>query len=123
MGLKQLTITDILNVQDIKNQTVEIPEWGGQVTIQQMTAEARDQYEFSLLEKNGEGDYENTLCNARAKLVAACVLGPDGKRMFTTDQHIKALGSKSGRVLDRLFEACQKLNAITDGDIEEMAGN
>lgn len=124
--MTQLNIDDILNAQDTKDEKVMVPEWGDAesfVVIRTMTAESRDAYEQSLFETNEKGGYEKNLSNARAKLVAACVLGPDGKRMFKSDAHVKALGDKSAAVVDRIFAACQKLNAISDADVEELSGN
>ena len=56
-------------------------------------------------------------------MIAACAIGPDGKRMFTSEDHIKALGSKNNVVIDRIWKACQKLNAIGDAQIDELLGN
>lgn len=121
--MKQLNISDILNVNDIQTKKVEIPEWGGYVVIQSMSAEARDHYELSILNQSEDGKIERNLQNARAKLVSACVLGSDGKRMFKTDQHVEALGTKSAKIVDRLFTECQQLNAISDEDVKEISGN
>ena len=128
---KQLNINDILNVQDTKTLRVDTPEWGGYVVIQTMTAESRDRYEISMLKSNGSGNIESNedgsvasnLENARAKLVAACCLGPDGRLMFKNDEHVKILGQKSAVVVDRIYSACLKLNAVSNAEIEEIAGN
>lgn len=122
---KHLTLTDILHAQSerVREVMFEIPEWGGSVAIREMTAEARDAYEQSLFVMNEKGEFERNLENARAKLVASCVYGPDGKRMFKSEDHIKALGGMPASIVDRLFAKCQEVNAISDKDIEEIAGN
>lgn len=121
---KQLNINDILNVQDYKQERVEVPEWGGYVIIKTMTAEARDAYELSLLKMGDDGVVSGRdMSNVRAKLVAACTLGPDGKIMFKNADHVKALGAKNSKAVDRIYEACQELNKISDNEIEELAGN
>lgn len=120
--MKQLSITDILNKDDVKTKVIDIPEWGGSVEIRSMTGEARDAYEESVFKRLENGEYERDLSNARAKLIAACVYGPDGTRMFKSDAQIKALGSKSAIVLDRLFTECQNLNAISQQDMDELEG-
>jgi hypothetical protein len=43
--------------------------------------------------------------------------------MFTSDDHIKALGSKNNAVIDRIWQACQKLNSIGKEQIDELLGN
>lgn len=120
--LKQLNINDILNSSDIKTKKIDIPEWGGFVEIRSMTGESRDAYEESVFKKLDNGDYERDLSNARAKLIAACVYAPDGTRMFKSDAQVKALGSKSAIVLDRLFSECQNLNSISQQDMDELEG-
>lgn len=120
---KQLNINDILNAQDTQEEKIEVPEWGGYVIIRGLTGEAKDAYEQSLFVKDPEGKFKQSLDNVRAKLISACVIGPDGHRMFTSESQIKALGSKSAKALDKIFEACQRLNAISEKDIEELEGN
>lgn len=120
---KQLSLSDILSAPSVREENLEVPEWGGYIVIREMTAEARDAYEQSLFQTNASGEFERNLENARAKLIAACVIGPDGKRMFKTDQHIKALGNMPIGVVDKVFAACQEMNALNSQDIEELAGN
>jgi len=119
---KQLNLNDILNISDSVKKRIDVPQWGGYVIIQSMTAEARDAYEESLFSRKEDGDFERNFGNTRAKLVSACVLGPDGTRMFKTEQHVKMLGTKSAKVLEMLFSECQKINAISDADVEELSG-
>lgn len=125
MGLnKQLSLADIIKAEDHKDEKVPTPEWGEgtYITIRSMTGEARDAYEMMLFNMDKTGEYKQDLSNARAKLIAACAIGPDGRRMFTSDEHIKALGSKNSVVIDRIWKACQQLNAIGDEAIEELVG-
>ena len=42
--------------------------------------------------------------------------------MFS-EKDITALGKKSAAALDRIYEASQKLNRLTDGDVDELAKN
>jgi len=129
MGVdKALSIADILNAEDTKQERVDVPEWGGYVMVETMTAEAKDAYETSVLSEklDDKGDvvgYERNMKNVRAKLIAACVLDPNGRRMFVSDQQVEQLGRKSAKAVDRVFAACQRLNAISDKDVEDLAGN
>lgn len=128
---KQLGLADILAIDDVKTKRLPIPEWGGHVTIRRLTAEARDAYEMSIIKKvdvkDGDDDgkvrFEQDMSNIRAKLIAVCVLGPDGKLMFSTPESVKQLGTKSNTVVDYIFSECQKFNKISDADIKELAGN
>jgi len=126
LGLtKQLSLADIIKAEDHIDEKVPTPEWGEgtYITIRSMTGEARDAYEMTLFAMDKTGEYKQDLSNARAKLIAACAIGPDGKRMFTSDDHIKALGSKNNAVIDRIWQACQNLNSIGKEQIDELLGN
>lgn len=113
-----LTKEQILNSQDGKTIDIDVPEWGGSVTISTMSGFARDQFEGSLVGKNGG----TNISNIRAKLAAATIVDEAGNLLFT-DKDVAALGKKSSAALDRVFEASQKLNKISDGDVEELAKN
>lgn len=113
-----LTREQILEANDSQTATVDVPEWGGEVIVSTMSGFARDQFEGSLIGKNGGTNMQNI----RAKLAAATVVDTDGSLVFT-EKDVIALGKKSAPALDRIFEASQKLNRITDVDVEELAGN
>lgn len=113
-----LSKQQILDADDTKTEEVEVPEWGGSVTIQTMTGYARDAFESSITGKSGA---VNTT-NIRAKLAAACLVDEAGELMFT-EKDVAKLGKKSAAALERVFAAAQKLNRISDGDVEELAKN
>lgn len=124
--MKKLTIEDILNLNDVRTEEIEVKDWGGSITIRQMTAEARDKYEqsfFEAVEEDGETKMVRDMSNARAKLIASCVIDGTGSLMFKTEQQVKLLGQKSSKTMDYIFEKCQKLNSISDDDMEMIAGN
>lgn len=113
-----LSKDDILNADDRKTQVVDVPEWGGQVTIKEMSGFARDRFETSIMGKNGGANMQNI----RSKLVIASVIDESGNLMFT-EKDINKLSNKSGAALDRIYDAVQKLNKITDADVDELAKN
>jgi hypothetical protein len=113
-----LSRDDILNAQDIDTQDVPVPEWGGTVRLRCLSGTERDKYEDSLA-KMRNGQAVPNIVNARARLVAWSVVDSDGRRIFS-DGDILRLGSKSGRALDRVFEAACKLSGISENDLEEM---
>jgi hypothetical protein len=119
MGL--LTKDMILNAQDKATETVKVAEWGGEVLVASMSGADRDAFEQSLFETVGK-DRRQNLNNARAKLVARCLVDEAGNRLFE-ESDIAALGRKSAKALDRVFEAAQRLNGLREGEVEEMTGN
>lgn len=116
-----LTADDVFKADDLKREKVDVPEWGGYVFIQTMMGADRDLYEAScVVERSGQ--YEQTFDNMRAKLIARCAVDDDGKRIFSEKQ-VVLLGKKSAKALDRLFAAAQKLNGLSNADLEDLAKN
>ena len=113
-----LSKEQILNSHDRQSEIVEVPEWGGQVKVCTMSGTARDRFEASIADKSGGVDMQNI----RAKLAAATIVDDNGNLMFSDDD-VKALGNKSCAALDRVFAASQRVNAITNTDVEKLAKN
>lgn len=106
----------ILAANDRRTAVVDVPEWGGSVTIAELSGKDRDAFEAAFM------DESKRFVNLRARMVAISVVDEQGNRMFK-DEDVEALGKKSGKALDRVFSAVQKLNALSDADIEEIQGN
>jgi hypothetical protein len=111
----------ILAADDRQYDDIEVPEWGGTVRVRGMSGAQRDDYEASIIEQRGN-DRKVNLRNARAKLVARCVVDGEGKAIFTTDD-ISSLGRKSAVALERVFDAARRLSGMTEGDVERLAEN
>jgi predicted Fe-Mo cluster-binding NifX family protein len=113
-----LTRAQILAADDTRRQVVKVPEWGGEVTVSVMTGRQRDAWEASMAGQ----DAETIMRDARAKLVAACVIGEDGAPLFT-QADVDALSGKSAAALDRVVKVAQRLNRIGEKDLEDLKGN
>lgn len=113
-----LSKDQILNSNDLTTEVIDCPEWGGAVQIQTMSGFARDRFEESIVGKNGGSN----LGNIRAKLAAASIVDDKGELMFS-EKDIQKLGKKSSAALQRIFNAAQKLNRISEDDVEELAKN
>jgi len=113
-----LTKEQILQASDLKSELVQVPEWGGEVKVAVMSGTARDRLEASIVGKNGG----QNLQNVRAKYVAASLVDDNGDLIFS-ETDISALGKKSAAALDRVFEVAQRLNHISDADVEALAKN
>lgn len=109
----------ILGAEDLKSEEVEVPEWGGSVLVRGLTGRERDDYETSLMVQRG-GQMVSDIANARAKLVARCVVDDDGQRVFDNDD-IGALGGKSGAALARVFDVAARLSGLGEDGIAERA--
>lgn len=111
-----LTKEQILASDDLKPVKVEVPEWGGEVFIRNMTAAERDHFESSVIQGN-----KQNMKNLRSRLVVLCAVDESGKRIFN-DSDADALGKKSAAAVDRLFTAASKHNGFSSKDIEELEG-
>lgn len=120
----------IFAVDDVEYRDVPTPEWGGSVRVRSLSGADRDAFEASMtmtrpsLDPAKKGELENVpdTANGRAKLVARGCVDDDGNRLFT-DADIVALGAKSAKVLDRLFDAIAELSGLGEKAEAEAEGN
>jgi hypothetical protein len=119
---RPLTREVILAKRALKQETVDVPEWGGTVIVQELTGAERDAFEASCVQKRGKRSYDTNFANLRAKLVVQTVHSADGPRLFA-DSDVDAVGQLSAAALNRLFEVAQRLSGMTNEDVEELAGN
>jgi len=114
-----LTRDAILAADDLKKETVEVPEWGGSVTIREFTAAERDLFESEWLKGKAAGTETD---NIRARLVSRTLITDTGERMFS-DAEIAILGNKSATALDRLFTVAQRINGMSGAAVDELEKN
>src|SRR4051794_20112140 len=114
-----LTKDQILSASDLPTEPVQVPEWGGCVYLRTMSGTERDSFEQGIVDARKSG---TELVNIRARLAVKTVCDQSGTRLFTDDD-ADALGKKSGKALDRIFEVAQRLNGIGEKDVEELEGN
>ena len=112
-----LTKDQILRADDLPREQVDVPEWGGSVFVRTMTGAERDAFEQSIVEDSGRN-----LANLRARLAVLTVVDADGARLFA-DSDAMVLGGKSAAALSRVFNVAQRLNALTNSDVEELGKN
>lgn len=116
-----LTREQILQADDLRQETVEVPEWGGAVIVRCLTGAERDEFEAALIEIKGKS-YNVRLANARARLTALSVIDESGQRLFS-EADVISLGGKSAAALDRVFEAAQRISGLRPRDMEELLKN
>ena len=111
----------ILGASDLVTEDVKVYEWGGTVRVRSLTAAQRDRFEADSMTVNGKNRDLN-LVNLRARLVALAVVDENDQPVFKPAD-VKALGEKSGRALDRVFDVARRLSGIGDQEVEELVGN
>jgi hypothetical protein len=102
----------------LPRERVEVPELNGYVWVQGMSGTDRDNWEKSLVVGRGKRRDVNTE-NVRAKLAVRCLVDDAGARLFE-DSEVAALGQLRVDVLNRIFEAAQRLSGVSDGDLDEL---
>lgn len=122
-----LTKQQILSAADLRTEDVKVPEWADPasgadtVRVKSLTGRERDAFEASLVQTRG-GKRETNLANIRAKLVSLALVDETGSKLFTEDE-VAFLGNKSAAALDRVFTVAQRLNGISQADIEDLQKN
>ncbi len=111
-----LNRADILAVDDSHRQKVAVPEWGKKRFVYMRAITSRERDAFDLWSVTNDG------VNVRAHLVHLTICDEDGKPIFTADD-ITALGEKSSRVMDRLFDLAAAINGIGPAELAELEGN
>ena len=117
-----LTRESILAAQDLKTESVAVPEWGGEVMIRVLSGAQRDRLDAFLartLDKDGK------LKDPTGMRTLVCVLAccdAQGAALFKPED-VDALKAKSSAALDRVFKAAAKLNGLGDAGIEDAREN
>jgi hypothetical protein len=111
----------ILMANDIRRETVFVPDWNLNVYVKTLTGAERDAWESTIMSFDGKKTRMN-IRNMRARLVVMCIVDESGNRIFS-DAEAEVLGQKSAAALDRLYAVAQRLNAVSDADMEELEKN
>lgn len=105
-----LTGAEILAAVDRTFAVVNVPEWGGKVRVQSLTAE-----EAAQLNDPG-GDPKDGV----QRIVALCVVDAEGKAQYTVAD-IEKLKKKSLRALLRVQEVAMEINGLGEAAKELLA--
>ena len=126
--LTYLTRDAILGARDTVYEDVEV--WGGTVRVRCMTALEHDRYDQDQIkiqqaenraERRAKGiGIKYNRENIRATACAACIVDADGAQVFTTAD-IQALGDKSAKEIEKIFDVIVRLSGI-DADMDDEIG-
>ena len=127
-----MTREQILSAEDIAFEDIDlsdIPGWGT-VRIKDLSAAERDRLEASMVRqrsqpKRGGGvtvRQETNLENIRARFCAACIVGEEMQLLFG-EADVLALGRKSARALDRIFDRVRARNGLSEETVNELVEN
>lgn len=116
MGLRDT----ILQAQDLKRQSVEVPEWNCTVFVRMLSGEERlalDEWVNNLSEEERQTDL-----NIIVKTVLMTACDESGSMLFS-DSDIPALRRKAVPALLRVFDASMLLNKLGREGQEQVAKN
>lgn len=118
-----LSREDIFKSQDRTYQEVHVPEWGGAVRMQSLTAKELEEYQKSNRGKvDRQGNAAILWEGSAARLVVRCAVDKEGQRIFGADDALE-LGRKSAAAVNRLFKVACTMNGITQEEQDEIIKN
>ena len=105
---KVLGKLDVLRAKKLKRELVPVPEWGGSIWVQEMTAEERDRFDSWVIGRK-TGDQTGM----RLRVVLHTAINADGSMMFS-ELDLDDLGGKSGCAVTTLSNAGLKLSGMSE---------
>lgn len=111
----------ILKANDLPTVRVHVPEWRGYVYVRTMTGRERDEFEATMFENRG-GTMISNLRNLRARLLVRTIVDDHGKPIFNRSD-IAELGEKSAAALNRVYSVAQRINGLSQQDVDELVKN
>ena len=98
------------------------------VYVKQWTGRERDNFEQSILKKNKDEKgvvigFETITSDFRAKLCVVTICDKNGKLLLAPSDFALLSINMGARRLEKIVNAAQKLNAITEEDKEELIKN
>lgn len=116
----------ILEAVDLNSEIVDMSAfegWPDEVSVRELTAAQRDDYEAELVGLNESQEVEVDRSNARAKLVVRTVENPDTNELIFDPGDADAVGALPAAPISKLFNVAQRLNDISESDVDELVGN
>ncbi len=102
----------------IKNRKkVTLPD--GELYIKALTAMEQEEFESAILGADGKAKTDVSL---KAIMVIMSAEDEEGNKVFTMDD-LKTLGEMPAADINKMFNEAQKLNNISDADIDELTKN
>lgn len=95
-----LSREDILKDRSLKRDTVNVQEWGGDVTIRELTADEATALHEAITEKG----------NANARWVVACAIDQGTGAPLFTEEDVAKLSSIGGAAVIRVSTAAINLS-------------
>lgn len=117
----QLSLADILEVDDSELRQVDVPEWKGSVYMKNMSGHERDKFETMCI-KQTDGKKKVDVKNLKAMLLSLVICDATGKLLMARND-VDRLNGKNAAVINRLNKIAQEINGIGLDENEELEKN
>lgn len=115
-----LTSDKILQADDLKRKKIDVPEWGGEIYVREMTG--IESLEFDAWLADNKDNKKVLAVGWHPLMVTLCACDDKGERLFSMAD-FEAIRKKNKTVLERIADAAIKLNKLGADDLEEEAKN
>jgi hypothetical protein len=112
----------LLERDELLTEKVEF-ENGDYVYVRQMTGHERDVFERSLYVMDANNKPTTKLDDFRAKLAVVTICDEEGKLLLDSKDFLLLSNSMSAAKLEKIINAAQKINAISEADKEALVKN
>lgn len=101
---------------DLQRETVPVPEWGGDVLMQEFTADGLAAFYAWGESVNGDPEKNvKAIVGYRERVVALSLINEDGTLLYPDwEEGVTALGRKSPTIMGRLADVALKLSGLAD---------
>lgn len=110
---KKLSRESILNVDDLRREEMEIPEWKGVITVRSLRGSERDRWARDVLDERGKPKE-----NLNAMLIYYGCEEPKFEK-----EDIEILQQKSVAVTERIVRKIMELSGISLESVDEIRKN
>ena len=117
-----LSKKQILAAQDLKAESVDVPEWSGSVRLRLLTAGESAEYLNAIRQLTAGGEIRD-FRSLKEKLVALVLVDEGGARLFPEPEDVAHLVGKSAAAIDRLWKAAMHMNGMDKEAAEQIEGN
>lgn len=108
----------VLVADDLRQDEVEVPEWGGSLLLRELSALGWKRYASASSKLEGEEPTQHEM----ALLVALSAVDDQGEPVFNQPGDVERLSRKSSKALRRAYEVALRLSTATDDAQKEAAG-
>lgn len=125
MGLRDR----ILKSEDLDREKLDVPAWGGEVLIRELTGFERDKLtdlymDAQVADPANPGELKQLIPkDYRSRICQMAIIDPDGSQVFS-EADIEALQQKSARTIDLVSQAITRLSkmqgVVIEAEIEDF---